>query len=110
MIKGITVTLYERTQSGVDSLNNPVYTEVPVQVDNVLVTPTNTDEMTSNTSLEGRKIEYELCLPKGDNHSWENCKVSFWGECFIVIGIGREYIEENIPLSWNRKIKVARYE
>ena len=110
MIKGITVILYERTQSGVDDLNDAVYTETPVEVKNVLVTPADSTEIVNSITLEGKKAVYELCLPKGDTHEWENCRVSFFGEDWIAFGFTREYIEDNVPLSWNRKVKVARYE
>lgn len=110
MIKGITVILYERTQSGVDDLNDAVYTETPVTVDNVLVTPVDSTEIVNSITLEGKKAVYELCLPKGDAHEWENCRVSFFGEDWIAFGFTREYIEDNVPLSWNKKVKVARYE
>ena len=110
MIKGITVILYERIQSGVDDLNDAVYTETPVEVKNVLVTPVDSTEIVNSITLEGKKAVYELCLPKGDAHEWENCRVSFFGEDWIAFGFIREYIEDNVPLSWNRKVKVARYE
>lgn len=110
MIKGITVVLYERTQSGVDDLNDAIYTETPVTVNNVLVTPIDSTEIVNSITLEGKKAVYELCLPKGDTHEWDNCRVSFYGEDWIAFGLPREYIEDNVPLSWNRKIKVARYE
>ena len=38
-IKGIPVTLYEKTQTDEDAFHDPVYTEMPVTVENVLVTP-----------------------------------------------------------------------
>lgn len=110
MIKGITVTLYERTQTGTDSMNNPVYEETAVEVKNVLVSRVSAEEMTSSTTLEGKRAIYELCLPKGDSHDWENCRVTIWGEDFIVIGPEYQYIEGNVPLSWNKKVKVGRYE
>ena len=39
LIKGIPVILYERTQTGEDAFHAPVYTETPVTVENVLITP-----------------------------------------------------------------------
>ena len=110
MIKGITVTLYERTKSGSDAFNDAIYTETAVEVSNVLVTPVDSTEVVSSLTLEGKKAVYELCLPKWDTHEWENCRVSFFGKDWIAFGLTREYIEANVPLSWNRKVKVARYE
>ena len=109
LIKGITILLYEKMQSGVDGFNNPVYTETPVEVENVLVTPVNTTEIVDNIQLNGKRQEYELCIPKGDNHIWEDRIVEFFGQKWRTFGIPLEYIEENLPLSWNKKVKVKRY-
>ena len=64
-MRGVTVTLYEKTQTGVDGLNNPVYSVQPVQVENVLVGEPTTDDITSSISLYGKQIRYMLGLPKG---------------------------------------------
>ena len=109
LIKGITILLYEKMQSGVDGFNNPVYTETPVEVENVLVTPVNTTEIVDNIQLNGKRQEYELCIPKGDNHIWEDRTVEFFGQKWRTFGIPLEYIEENLPLSWNKKVKVKCY-
>ena len=36
-IKGESVVLYEKTLTGYDAANRPVYTETPVTVENVLI-------------------------------------------------------------------------
>ena len=94
---GITVTLHERTQSGTDPLNHPIYTTTPTDVDNVLVAPIGDTEI--------------LGIPKGDTHRWESgSKVSFFGKDWRIIGLPTEGIEKLIPLSWNKKVRVERYE
>lgn len=110
MIKGITVTLYERTQTGVDALNAPIFTETPVEVNNVLVTPSNAEEIAEDVRLYGRRSEYELSIPKGDSHAWEGNRVAFFGHVFKAFTPEREWIEDNVPLSWNKKIKVEAFE
>lgn len=110
MIKGIKVTLYEQSQTGVDGFNNPTYAEVPTEVDNVLVYPTDDSAVVDALQLYGKKAVYEICIPKGDTHSWEDCRVDFFGQSFRVFGPGKEYINENVPLEWNKKYKVERYE
>ena len=110
MIKGITVTLYERTAGEPDEFNNLTYTETAASVSNVLVTPVTADEMLDSSDLEGTKLVYELSIPKGDTHSWENCRVTIYGEDFLVVGPVYQYIEANVPLLWNKKVKVGRYE
>ena len=53
---------------------------------------------------------YQIAIPKGDANDWTNARVRFNGKDFRTIGEPEEGIEENIPLKWNRKIKVERYE
>jgi hypothetical protein len=110
LINGITVTLYERTQTGVDGFNNPVYAETAVDVDNVLVYPTEDRDIVDAMQLYGKKAVYEICIPKGDEQEWEDCRVDFFGNSFRVFGTGKEYIEANVPLEWNKKYMVERYE
>lgn len=109
-IKGITVTLYTVTQTGTDPFGDPIYTETPVTVDNVLVAPSSGAEVVDTVNLYGRKPIYTLAIPKGDTHEWENRKVSFFGKDWQAFGAVLEGIEANIPLEWNRKVMVARYE
>ncbi len=102
------VTLYERTQTGVDEFNCPVYTETSVTVENVLVAPAGDagEEMTDVTSLDGSRAVYILGIPKGDTHTWEGNTVGFFGEMWRVIGKPTQGIESMIPLDWNMKVRV----
>ena len=110
-MRGITVTLYERTQTGVDALNHPIYTETAESIDNVLVAPAGSVEALESTNLSGRKGEYQLAIPKGDTHEWTaGKKVGFFGAYWRIIEIPEEGIEQLIPLSWNKKVQVERYE
>ena len=108
-IKGITITLYERKQTGVDGAHRPIYEEIPVKVDNVIVYPTTSDDIVSTTELEGKKAVYTLCIPKGDTHVWEDSVVEFFGNKYKSFGFTQQYEEELLPLSWNKKVLVKRY-
>lgn len=105
-MRGITVTLYERTEGPADEFNRPTWTETATTVENVLVAPLSDDEIIQTLNLTGRRARYQLGIPKGDAHVWENCRVEFFGEVWRVIGHPTEGIEELIPLSWNKKVKV----
>ncbi len=109
-MKGIDITLYEKTQSGTDEADAPVYTETPVTVHNVLVGEPSAEEITTELQLTGRRLAYTLAIPKGDEHDWTNVTVEFFGRKFRTYGAVTEGIEALIPLSWNRKVKVERYE
>jgi hypothetical protein len=108
-IKGITVTLIEIKEKGRDDFGHPIFEEIEIQVDNVLISPTSTDDVTNQMNLTGRKAEYTLAIPKGDSHDWENKEVLFFGKRWKTFGIPLEGIEEMIPLSWNKKVMVERY-
>lgn len=109
-MRGVTVILYETTQTGVDDFNRPIYTETAVPVDNVLIGEPSTEDIANELNLSGKRLAYTLAIPKGDAHTWEGRDVSFWGERFRVIGKPTQGIEYLIPLSWNKKVKVERYE
>lgn len=110
LIKGITITLYEKQKIGVDGFNRPIYNENPVKVENVLVVPASGDDAASQTNLSGRKEIYTLAIPKGDEHCWDNVTVEFFGKRWKTSGPALEGIENMIPLEWNKKVTVERYE
>lgn len=109
-IKGITVRLYEKTQTGVDGFNRPIYKETPVDVDNVLVAPTSSTDIINTTDLTGKTAVYTLAIPKGDSHNWMDAKVEFFGEMWQTFGFPIMGIDALVPLEWNMKVMVERYE
>lgn len=111
MIKGITVTLITMKETGKrDAFNHPVYAEEKTDIDDVLVAPASTDDLPANIDLTSGKTVYTMAIPKGDTHKWKNSEVEFFGARWKVIGDALEGIEDNIPLKWNRKITVERYD
>lgn len=109
-IRGITVTLYTETSTEKDAFNRPIITETAVNVSNVLVYPTSASEVLDILNLTGRKAVYTLAIPKGDTHNWKNKRVSFFGETFRTFGEPIKGIDDLIPLDWNTKVMVERYE
>lgn len=110
MIKGMPVKLYERVLSGTDEFDHPVYTETLVIVENVLVAPASTTEILDTLNMTGKKAVYNIAIPKGDSHTWQDCRVDFFGQSWRVIGLPQQGIDENIPGAWNQKWMVERYE
>ena len=109
MIKGTTVYLYAETQTDVDEFNQPITTETEIAVNNVLVGEPSTDDIVNSVQLYGKKLAYTLAIPKGDTNDWVNKKVRIGNDYYMTYGYPTEGIEENIPLSWNKKVKVERY-
>ena len=110
LIKGITVTLISRKMVGKDPFGSPVYEDVPIEVDNVLVTPTSADDIVNQLELTGKKAIYTLAIPKGDTNNWEDQEVHFFDKKWKVFGMETQGIEHLIPLDWNKKVMVERYE
>jgi hypothetical protein len=110
MIKGITITLINKKEVGKDPFDNPIYEDVEIGVDNVLVSPTSTDDIVNTMNLTGRKAVYTLAIPKGDENNWEDAEVIFFGERWRTFGFVTQGIEHLIPGDWNKKVMVERYE
>ena len=109
-IKGMTVILVDKVERGRDPFGAPIYEDVEIPIQNVLVAPTSSDDVIHQLSLTGRKIVYTLAIPKGDRHDWEGREVRFFGQRFRVVGLPLEGMEHLVPLDWNRKVLVERYE
>lgn len=109
LLKGTTVKLFERLQTGVDALNAPVYEETAVEVENILICPASTEDITDGLQLYGKHAVYELCIPKEDAHNWENRTVEFYGKKWRTFGIPLEWMKSLTPGPWNRKVMVERY-
>lgn len=105
---GASVKLHVKTLSGYDTLNDPVYADTSVTVENVLIGQPSTEDITDSIQLYGKKIEYMLGIPKGDTHIWTDTEVEFFGKKFRTFGDTIEGIEANIPTPWHKKVRVER--
>lgn len=109
LLRGQTVVIYNRIQTGVDALNAPVYEDKADAVDNILVCPASAEAVTDGLQLYGKRAVYELLIPKEDGHQWEDRKVSFFGQHWRTFGAELKYPDGLTPGPWNRRIKVERY-
>lgn len=113
-MRGVTVTLYEKAQTGTDDFGAPVYAETPTEVANVLIGEPTTDDITSSTQLYGKVIRYMLGIPKGDGHSWEDARVE-WTDSYGIQHLARTFgipitgVETNIPGPWHMKVRCEDY-
>ena len=110
-MKGVTVTLIYKTQTGKDEFGQPVYEEVSISVNDVLIGEPSTEDIQNAITVYVKRIAYTLAIPKGDVNVWYKAKVVLpapWNETFNVIGDAIMGIEENIPLRWNKKVHIER--
>lgn len=113
MIKGIDIKLWVNGDPIVDEFNHEEPSGEWITVSNVLVGEPSSDEIINDLNLNGKKIAYVLAIPKGDNHVWTDTKVQLpspFDGTFETVGYPTVGIEANIPLLWNKKVKIARYE
>lgn len=110
MIRGETVVLLEKIETGMDPFGKPIITEVPISVDNVLLGNPSTDAQISELSLYGKRIIYVLGIPKGDTHDWKDKEVLIRGQRFRTYGFPLTQTEANVPGPWNTQVKVEAYE
>ena len=110
MIRGMTIEIVVKTQTGTDPFGAPICSETEENVNNVLVGQPTTEDYATTLQLTGERIAYVLGIPKGDTHDWVNTDVIIWGERFRTIGLPQTGIQDNIPLQWGQNVKVERYE
>ena len=108
-MKGITITLINKVQTGVDAFNAPIYADEAISVDNVLIGEPTSEQVVEDLNLCGKRLAYVLAIPKGDANDWTDVEVEFFGERFRTYGEPTQGIDHLIPLSWNKKVKVERY-
>lgn len=108
-IKGITIILVDKKEVGKDPFKNPIYEDMELEIENVLVAPVSSDDVVNQQSLTGKVAVYSLGIPKKDTHDWEDKEVKFFGQRWRTFGFPIEGIEDLMPLDWNKKVMVERY-
>lgn len=108
-MKGTTVQLVVKTQTGTDEFGAPVYEETLETVSDVLIGQPSTNDLADSIDLDGKRIDYVLGIPKGDTHNWVDTEVIFFGQRFKTVGYPQTGIQENIPLRWGQNVKVVHY-
>ncbi len=108
-MKTITVQLVVKTQTGSDPFGAPIESEELIDVPGCLVGQPSSDDITQTMEMYGKKIAFVVGVPKGDTNTWTDTDVVIWGERFHTIGFPETGITENIPLKWDKNVKVERY-
>ena len=90
-------------------MGNPIYKYTDVTVENVLWNESSVDDLIDTNRLEGTQELYTLSIPKGDANTWLENTVTFNGKTYHCYAEG-EGMEDLIPLEWNKKVLVERYD
>ena len=111
---GMTVTLINEVEIGVDALGNAVYDDVETIVENVLIGEPTTDDITTANNLYGKHTAYILGIPKGDANNWVDSRVR-WTDAYGNIRTVKTFgypitgVEANIPGPWHMKVRCEIY-
>lgn len=109
-MQGITVQLFDETETGTNSFGEAEYSETAIDVENVLVAPASDQEILDANNLYGKKAEYILGIPKGDTHDWVDKHIRFFDADWQSFGIPQKGIDALVPTAWNMKVMVMRHE
>ena len=110
MLKGITIQLFVRGEI-TDPFGAPEIADGNwIDVDNVLYGEPTTEDITNTLNLYGKRVAYVLAIPKGDTHKWTDTLVRLPDGVYRTIGFPTHGIDELMPLAWNMKVKVERYD
>lgn len=109
-MKGETVILIKKTQTGNDPFGAAIYSEEEILVRNVIVGSPNTTDVATDLNLLGKKLTFVLGIPKGDTNNWKDTDVIIRGEKYRTYGFPLTQTEANVPGRWNTQVKVEKYE
>ena len=113
MIHGVTIQLGVTVQTDVNDFGEKVKSVEYVDVQDVLIGQPSADDLISSVELTGSKTVYMLAIPKGDAHIWTDTTVILpepFAGTYRTVGEPTAGIEANIPLRWNKKVRVERIE
>lgn len=107
-LKGQTVKLHTKIESGTNPFGEKTYSEEVVDVENVIISPTSDADIVNEIQVYGKASIYTLSIPKGDSHNWEDTIVEFFGAKWRTFGNVTMLQEELVPLQWNGKVRVLK--
>lgn len=110
MITGEKVTLEIYAEGPPDAMGDPSVVAVTEDIENVLVEPGVTNNLSSVSNRpDGDIAEYKLHIPKGyERYVFRGCRFKVRGEWMEVIGNPTYYTPENTPGDWNYPVEVKR--
>lgn len=107
-MQGEQVEIITRTQIGEDDFKTPIYAEKSIVVENVLVAPAYTDDLTGGQRSEGDKTRLELHFPKTFTTNLRGATAKIRGSLYKIEGDPQAYIPANTPTCWGRKAEAVR--
>jgi hypothetical protein len=105
-LKGEIVVVIRPKQTGVDGFNDAVFDTTSESIEDVLVVPAATTDISDAARPQGHVSHFTLHFPKAYNLSLASCNVVVRGKHYKVIGNPAWYTPENTPGKWNYPVEV----
>lgn len=99
LLTGTTVTVLTPTVSH-DEHMEEVHSWKPTTVDNVLVAPGGTSDVTDTDRPSGTRVDVTLCFPKTFSARLRGCRVQVDGRTYEVVGDPVPNMAGNCPTQW----------
>lgn len=108
-MRGSTVTIIGRTQSGLDPGGDPIWTSTEEQVDDVLIQDGAQANSAASTRPEGISVDRTIHMPRSwPYHSLRGCRVRLPdGIEYCVVGDPIPYDGGLTPTRWNLTVGLS---
>lgn len=104
------MTLFRKTETGIDEMLDPIWDWVPERIENVIWEQAAYDNqrIADPTRPNGIDVGITVHLPKTYTQSVRGCEFEIMGARWSVIGDPVGYMEHLTPGPWNRPVPCRR--
>ncbi|MDU2421298.1 MAG: hypothetical protein E7D48_04175 [Bifidobacterium scardovii] len=107
-MRGETITLIHRTQTGLDPGNDPIWATEPERVDDVLIEDGSQSNSTEGNRPNGIHVAKTIHMPRAwPYRSLRGAKAIIDNIEYTVIGDPRPYTGGLTPTRWNLTVELA---
>lgn len=106
-MKGETVVVLRREQTGTDAFNEPVYEWTETAVEDVLTSPGPRSDLDDSNRPDGVLVAWTCHFPKAFTGSLRGAQIKVRADVpRAVIGDPQPYMDANTPGRWNRPVEL----
>lgn len=105
-MRGTTLTFTLHTQTGTDSMGNPIMTDTNISVDDCLIAPvTEPANEREAQAMQQSRDQVRIHLPKAFTGDISNSDVTWDGKKFHLDSDSVKFMAANTPTRWDRYIR-----
>lgn len=115
MLRGIPMTVWRKSKTGVDEMGEDTYVWISEIVENVLYGPTKSDRLTGisgrlpgGTRPQGTDDTITAHFPKTYTESLAGCQLEAYGRRWDVLGDPSAHLDHLVRGKWNRTVAARK--